>query len=162
MAKALVVCIGNDLVADDAVGYQIYNRLLKHALPEEVRVLLLGVGGMALIEELKGEQLLVVVDAVQLGSPAGTIHVLDWEQIPGNDLRPVSGHGIGVREALQVCRRLYPERAAEDIYLVGIEGSCFDQVGAPLTKGVEDALPDAVSEILRLLETVSSPDAPAD
>lgn len=152
MAQALVVCIGNDLVADDAVGYQIYHRLLADALPQEVRLLLLGVGGMALIEELQGEQLLIVVDAVQLGSPAGTVHVLDWERIPGNELRPVSGHGIGVREALQVCRRLYPERAAEDIYLVGVEGSCFDQVGAPLTPAVADALPAAVSEILLLLK----------
>lgn len=152
MGRKLIVCIGNDLVADDAVGYHLYRQLQEHALPDDVRVCLLGVGGMALIDELDGEELLVVVDAVQLGYEPGTVHVLDWDRIPSNQLRPVSGHGIGVREALQVCRKLYPEKAASSVFLVGVEGECFDKVGARPSGPVQEALPEAVRCILALLD----------
>jgi hydrogenase maturation protease len=149
--RSLVVCIGNDLVADDAIGHEIYRLLNERALPEGVRVCLLGVGGMDLLDEVNGEDLLIVVDAVQFGAAPGSVHVLDWEKIPSNQLRPVSGHGIGVKEALQVCRKLYPEKAAGSVYLVGVEGQCFDMVGAGLTPAVLAGLPDAVEKIIALL-----------
>jgi hydrogenase maturation protease len=151
MMRSLVVCIGNDLVADDAIGHEIYRLLNERALPEGVRVCLLGVGGMDLLDEVNGEDLLIVVDAVQFGAAPGSVHVLDWEKIPSNQLRPVSGHGIGVKEALQVCRKLYPEKAAGSVYLVGVEGQCFDMVGAGLTPAVLSGLPEAVEKIIALL-----------
>jgi hydrogenase maturation protease len=149
--RTLVVCIGNDLIADDGVGHEIYRQLSKRALPSGVRVCLLGLGGIDLIDRLDGEELLIVVDALQLGQPAGTVRVLPWDDIPASDLRPVSGHGIGVREALQVCRRLYPEKAAGTVYLVGVEGSCFNEVGAGLTEAVRRAVPEAVERITELI-----------
>lgn len=151
MKRGLIVCIGNDLVADDGIGHAVFTLLKERALPEGVRVSFLGVGGMDLIEELDGETTLVVVDAVQFGAKPGTLHIMDWDQIPTKEVRPVSGHGIGVKEALQVCRKLYPDRAAEVIYLVGIEGACFDQVGAELTPEVQAAVPHVVEEIIKLL-----------
>ena len=86
------------------------------------------------------------------GGKAGQVHVLEWEQIPSSDLRPVSGHGIGVKEALLVCRKLYPERAAEYVYLVGVEGICFDRVGAGLSPQVSAALESAEHALLALIE----------
>jgi hydrogenase maturation protease len=77
--------------------------------------------------------------------------VLAWEQIPATPMRPVSGHGIGVREALQVCRKLYPEKMPEKIYLVGVEGACFDLVGAGLSPEVKTALPRALEAIVQLI-----------
>ncbi len=150
MASSLVVCIGNELVADDAVGHALYQRLTEESLGGEVRLSLLGVGGMAVVDELTGEDRLIVVDAVQFGSTPGTVHVLDWDQIPCSGMRPVSGHGIGIREALQVCRKLFPEKAASEAWLVGIEGECFNRVGAGLSPKVRDALPQAVERIVQL------------
>lgn len=150
MKRTLIVCIGNDLVADDGIGPEIYRMLNRRVLPETVRVCLLGVGGMDLLDELDGEELLVVVDAVQFGAQPGSVHLLDWNSIPEKEIRPVSGHGIGVKEALQVCRKLYPEKAAARVFLAGIEGKCFDQVGAGLTLEVRDGLPAAVDMIIGL------------
>ena len=151
MKSALIVCIGNDLAADDGIGHVIYERLMNRELPSSTRNILLSLGGMTLIEELGGEDLLVVVDAVQFGSSPGTVHTLDWEQLPPATLRPVSGHGIGVREAIEVARKLYPERIPKQVYLIGIEGKCFDQLGGGLSKEVTCAVDSAVNEVLRLL-----------
>lgn len=149
--RALIVCIGNELVADDGVGCAVYEQLRERVLPDHVRVAFLGLGGLDLLEEIAGEELLIVVDGVQLGGPPGMIHCLGWDQLPAMQPRPVSGHGIGIREAIVVGKTLYPERVPEKIYLIGIEGSCFNQLGVGLSDEVARAVPEAVDVVLSLL-----------
>ncbi len=153
MRSALIICIGNDLAADDGIGHVIYGRLSNRDLPAGTRNKFLSMGGMAILEELGGEDMLVVVDAVQFGSPPGTVHTLDWQHLPPATLRPVSGHGIGVREAIEVAKSLYPERTPKQVYLVGIEGKCFDQLGAGLSEEVAGAVDSSVQEVIRLLQS---------
>ncbi len=150
MGTALIVCIGNDLAADDGVGHAVYHHLLQTEIPKDTRLVLLGVGGLNLMEELAGEDLLVVVDAVHFNAEPGTVHVLDWEEIPALTQRAVSGHGIGIREAIEVGRRLAPANMPAHIYLVGIEGKCFDELGAGLSKEVAAAVEPAVRKVLQL------------
>lgn len=147
---ALVVCIGNDLVADDGVGHVLYQELNRRDLPEGTRLKLLGLGGMAMLSEFGGEDILIVVDAVQFGVAAGTVHVLDWEDLPQAGSH-VSCHGIGIREAIEVSRKLYPENTPKTVYLVGIEGQCFDQLGEGLTSEVAENIPAAADSIIDLL-----------
>lgn len=145
-ANALVICIGNDLVADDGVGHVVYNELTRRDLAQGTRLKLLGLGGMALLGEFSGEDLLVVVDAVQFGVSPGTVHVLDWEDLPEGGSH-VSCHGIGIREAIEVSKKLYPETTPKSVYLVGIEGQCFDQLGKGLTAEVAASIPSAIEII---------------
>lgn len=155
MSRALIICIGNELVADDGVGYAVYQALLQEEFSGEhsdVSLFFLGLGGIDLLEEIGGEDLLVVVDGVQLGGAPGTIHVLDWENLPEREYRPVSGHGIGIREAIQVAAKLYPERVPDTTYMVGVEGKCFDRLGQGLSPEVEMAVPAAVSVVKQLIE----------
>jgi len=148
--RALVVCIGNSLVADDAVGGEVHRALAAIALPPGVTLRWLATGGMNLVDELAGEDLLIVVDAVQFGTTPGTVHVRRWTELPAPD-GAVSAHGIGVREAVDVIRLLFPERAPRDALLVGIEGRQFDRLGEPLSPQVADAIPRAVAQVLALL-----------
>ena len=149
--NALVVCIGNDLAGDDGVGGEVYRALKRRVPPVAARLRHLGLGGIDLLDELTGERRLVVVDAVQFGAPPGTVHVLDWRQLPEQATRPVSGHGIGLREAIAVGRSLYPERMPLEISLVGIEGRIFDRLGEGLSDAVAPAVAPAVAAVLRLL-----------
>ena len=149
--RALVVCIGNQLVADDGVGWAVYQALSQQHLTETVRLVFLGLGGIDLLEELDGEELLVVVDAVQLGGVPGTVHRLGWQQLPQAPARPVSGHGIGVREALAIGARLYPQRVPGEVLLLGIEGRCFDRLGQGLSPEVAEAVPEVVALVIALI-----------
>lgn len=149
-SRALIACVGNDLVADDGAGCAVYDLLEASSLPDGIRLLRVGVMGVALLDELEGEDLLVVVDAVQLGGAAGTLHVLEWEDLPAAG-QAVTGHGIGVREVLQVGRLLYPDRMPRRVVLVGIEGLCFDGLGEPLTEAVAAAVAPAAATALRLV-----------
>jgi hydrogenase maturation protease len=147
---ALVVCIGNDLVADDGVGPAVYQELAGRELPEGAALRLLGLGGMTLLGEFDGEDVLVVVDAVRFGAAPGTIHVLDWDALP-RSASHVSCHGIGIREAVEVSRKLYPDKTPKDVYLVGIEGRHFDLLGEGLSAEVAANVGRAADRIMEII-----------
>jgi hydrogenase maturation protease len=102
-SAALVVCVGNELIADDAIGYEVYTRLQVMDLPSGARIEFAGVGGLALLDYLTGEeQAMILVDAVQLGSDAGTIHCLPWDALPSCGNAAISAHGIGLKETIDI------------------------------------------------------------
>jgi len=146
--RALVACIGNGLVADDAAGGAVFDYLSDRGVPPWSRLEQLGTGGLSLLDWLEGESTLVVVDAVQFGAAPGTVHVLDWDQVPLSRGSAVSAHGIGVREAIEAGRHLYPERMPARVVLVGIEGACFNQLGRPMTPEVAAAVPRAAQAVI--------------
>jgi hydrogenase maturation protease len=138
------------LAGDDAVGCAVHQRLATLGLPEGVRLDLLGVGGLRLLDELQGEEVLIAADAVQFGAPVGTVHVLPWESLPPSGTA-VTSHGVGLRETMEVGGRLLPGVMPRRAYLVGIEGRVFDQLGVGLSPEVAAAVDPAVSAVLALV-----------
>jgi hydrogenase maturation protease len=51
-----------------------------------------------------------------------------------------------------VAQRVCPEKTPKRVYLVGIEGKCFDELGAGLTEEVAEAVDGAVKEVMNLVE----------
>jgi hydrogenase maturation protease len=149
--EVLIVCAGNSLLADDAAGCEVFDRLSRVSLPDGVRLEKLGCVGIGLLEYFDAQEFMVVVDAVHLGAAPGTVHLLDWDTLPAAFPAPVSAHGVHLREAIEVARRLQPSSAPKRAVLVGIEGACFDQVGAALTPAVADAVPRAAQVVLGLI-----------
>ncbi len=85
--KILVAGVGNVLRADDAFGVEVARRMEKMKLPEGVKVVETGIGGMALVQELQGGwDALIVVDAVDLGRPPGHIMLIEPDVIDVNAL----------------------------------------------------------------------------
>lgn len=149
LPRVLVVCIGNSLVADDAAGCEVYQLLTKIKLPSGMRIKLMEMAGIDLLDELQGEETLIVVDAVQFGARPGTIHLLPWEEIPSTPGLPVSAHGIGIRESIEIGRVLYREKMPEKVMLVAIEGNCFDTIGCSMTPEVRSAVRTAADLVLQ-------------
>lgn len=152
--SAVIICIGNELVADDAVGFEVYNRLSGCG----ARLEYCSVGGIDLLPMLEGETDLIVVDAVQLGVVPGTVHVIPWESLP-YESSAISSHGLGLRETIEIGTTLYPGTMPERITLVGIEGRCFNRTKEFMTVEVQDAIDTAVTiieELIQNLATVSS------
>jgi hydrogenase maturation protease len=149
--RVVIVCVGNSLAGDDAVGCAVHAALAARPLPPGVKLRLLGLAGIALLDELAGETCLVVIDAVQWGAPPGTVHVLTWEQIPAASGAAVSLHGLGIRETIAIGRMLYPETMPQHIFLVGIEGICFDRLGQAMSPEVAGAVSQAAAQVLKLI-----------
>jgi hydrogenase maturation protease len=146
---ALVVCVGNELIADDAIGYEICGRLRAMELPPGARIEFAGVGGLALLDYLTGgERVMIVVDAVQLGADPGTIHCLPWDAIPSYGNAAISAHGIGLKETIDIGKILYPDWLPPAILLVGIEGRCFNRMRDAMTPATAAAA-DKAAEYIR-------------
>jgi hydrogenase maturation protease len=149
---ALVVCIGNDLAGDDAVGCEMFHALGTAGLPDNVSLIALGVGGIAILDHLNGMfDRLIIVDAVRWGGKPGTVYRHALASLPVNHRSAVSAHGVGIREMIEAGKVLYPDLIPNDVFCIGIEGKNFDECGSPLSEPVRGAIGTAVNMIRETL-----------
>src|SRR5580693_8107044 len=86
--RTLVAGIGNVFLSDDAFGVEVAHRLAGRPLPDGARAEDYGIRGIHLAYELlEGYDALVLVDAVPLGQPPGTLAVIE----PKNDASASAG-----------------------------------------------------------------------
>lgn len=75
----LILGVGNPLCGDDAVGVLAIQELQKRSdLPPHVAVVDGGTDGIGLIPLMEAYQRVIVVDAVPMGEPPGTIRRFTW------------------------------------------------------------------------------------
>jgi hydrogenase maturation protease len=155
---AVVACFGNVLRADDGVGPAVARALVDEPLPPGVRVLEVGIGGIHLVQELLSSpaDLLLVVDAVDLGRPAGSVLVQRPDVL---DVSTMSVHRR--RDELADMHLATPERALMmalglgvlpvTTLVVGVQTTDTEEPRQGLSEATRRAVPVAVREIERLL-----------
>jgi hydrogenase maturation protease len=153
----VVIGVGNILRRDDAVGVRVVESLREiqeHdpvALPDQTRLVDGGTLLMDLLPAVRGARGLVLVDALRLGEPEGTVSVQH-----GDAIVPVSG--AGGQQASPLGELLAAGRLMgwlpEPVALVGVEVTHID-FGTELTPVVAAVLPaavDAVRQELRVMD----------
>ena len=153
MSRIKVLCIGNALVADDAFGPKIFEHFRKADVPRnnDVTFHLLGVGGLDLLSEFEGEDVAIVVDAVNTGGLPGTLTILPWQKIETVAGTPVTSHDISLDEVIKIGRKLHPEQMPREVLFIGVEGKDFTGIGQPLSAEVQCAIPEAVKAIEKII-----------
>jgi len=155
--KVLVAGVGNKLRADDAFGVEVAQRLMTMDLPEGVKVVETGIGGIALVQELQeGYDALVIVDAVDRGRPPGHVmlilldvpHVDDMEWGERYDFL-ADVHLATPERTLIMSKALgvLPDNAL----MVGCQPVDAETPGLPMSPEVTAACDVAVKEIVRHL-----------
>ena len=155
--RGLVACFGNVLRGDDGFGAAVAAHLSEAALPATVRVLELGIGGIHLVHELTDEiELLVVVDAIDLGRPAGQVvvqrpDVVDVWTLSATERRDelADMHFAVPARALMLARAL--EVLPAQTWLVGCQLVDDETLGAELSPAVAAGVAPAGEEVVRLL-----------
>lgn len=156
--RAIVACFGNVLRADDGVGPAVAQALSAEPLPEGARVLEVGIGGIHLVQELMdGVDVLLVVDAVDLGRPAGTVVVQRPEVL---DVSTLSVERR--RDELADMHLATPARALmvalgmgilpPVTLVVGVQTTDTQEPRHGLSEVTARAVPAVVQEVRRLLE----------
>jgi len=151
--QILVAGVGNLLRGDDGFGVEVAKALLDRSLPPEVRVVETGIGGIHLVQEmLAPTDALLVIDAVDLGRPPGTVLVVQPEVIDVHTLTPMERF-----DALADMHYAKPERAfmlakalgvlPGRFLMVGSQPVATDSLGEGLTPQVAMAVPVAVAEV---------------
>lgn len=143
--------VGNLLRGDDGFGVAVAQLLQRDGAPAGVRVLDIGIGGIHLVQELHdGFDALVVIDAVELGRPPGTVAVIRptvREPSGPDDLADI--HYANPERAFMLAGALgvMPPTA----WLVGCQPVDADRVGEGLSAEVASAVAPAAAEVRRLV-----------
>jgi len=149
--RVLVAGVGNVLRRDDGFGVAVIDRLSRQGVAENVRVLDVGIGGIHLVQELHdGFDALIVVDAVDLGKPAGTLLTIRPEiEAPTGPDDLADTHYATPARAFMLANALgvLPQR----VWVVGAQPEDADTLGDSLSDALERAVNPAVDEIRRLI-----------
>jgi hydrogenase maturation protease len=154
--KTLILGLGNPLVRDDSVGLRVVWELQRRlADRSDVEVEEDYWGGLRLMERMVGYDRAIIVDAIVTGSPPGTIHRLTPHGIPTQ--KSSSSHDVNLPTALALGRQVgLALPADDDILLVGIEAEDILTFGDDCTPAVQAAIPQAVEDVLAVLDARSS------
>jgi len=156
--KILVAGMGNVLRGDDGFGIRVVEKLTKyHHLSEEVDIYEAGIGGIGLVQELmNGYDALIVIDAVEKGAEAGTLFVLEplehQTEIEAGKLHEsmVDMHYADPSKVLLMAKAL--NVCPPKVFLVGCQPEYVDDAVEGLRLPVERAVPQAVKEVLALID----------
>jgi len=156
--KILVAGMGNVLRGDDGFGIRVVDELKKnHNTPAEVDIYEAGIGGIGLVQELmNGYDALVVVDAVEKGAAAGTLFVIEplehQTAITDEKLHAsmVDMHYADPSKVLLMAKVL--NVCPPKVFLVGCQPEYVDDAVEGLRPPVEQAVPQAVEEVLSLID----------
>ena len=142
-----VVCFGNPLHGDDGFGNHVFRRLCRcDDLPPAVELFDAGIAGLDVLPLFDGCAKAVIVDAVRVGGPVGTLHRL----VP-SDLEPpgdeVSLHELGVSSLLAALAAVSSE--PPEVVVIGAQVESVRAFTDALSAPLQNVLPAAVAMVLR-------------
>lgn len=159
--RVLVAGIGNVFLGDDGFGVEVVNRIDATTLPPSVEVADYGIRGIHLAYELLDlrHDTLIMVDAVPLDGPPGTLAVLQVDDAaeatssgsgrisPGGSPMAVDGHSMHPQAVLDLLRELGGK--IDRVLVVGCRPATVDeQMG--LSEPVQAVVDDAVALVTAL------------
>jgi hydrogenase maturation protease len=153
--RVLVAGLGNIFLGDDAFGVEVVKRLSVMTLPEDVRVVDVGIRSVHLAYELRERtyETVILIDAVSKGGEPGALYVLE----PENDedtrsVRVTDGHAIHPENIIALVRQLGGRLPR--LIVVGCEPF---RIGpdAGLSPPVAAAVDDAVGLVIRLASSLT-------
>jgi hydrogenase maturation protease len=150
MTATVVLGLGNFVHADDGLGVHAIHRLQRDPrVPSDVVLLDGGTQGLALLPHISGVRRLLVIDAIDVGQPSGTL--LRFE---GQSLRGLPGkasvHQLGFAD-LMVALQLLGDSPGE-VVVFGVQPLSTNW-SAELTEPVADALAPLVESVIDQLRS---------
>lgn len=158
LVARVAIGIGNEFRQDDGVGIAVA-RQVRASAPAGVTVLERSGEGTDLIASWEDAGLVVVIDAVRSGAPAGTIHrfsvagrgdgIADSTRedrcLPPVGIFRGTSHQIGLGEGIELARLM--GRLPAMLVIYGIEGTAFGE-GTSLTEPVARAVSVVTDRVL--------------
>lgn len=157
--KILVACLGNPDRGDDGVG-ALVAQALKGRLPADVPLMTRSGDMLSLIDDWRGVDGVVCIDAAEVMGTPGRIRRIDLgrETLPA-DMAVTSGHAVGLAEAVQLARTL--GLAPAEIIVYAVEGGCFDG-GAAMSAAVAQAVDEVARRVIEEVRGLQGREAVTD
>ena len=149
--KRLVIGVGNVLMQDDGIGPFCVEELRRsEGIHGDLLLIDGGTMGLDLMPYFEDVQKCVIIDALALPKPPGTIEVIE-----SNDIKTVLGckmsvHEIGLTDLLEALEFL--ERLPGSLTLVGMVPFCVE-FSYGLSEEARKRLPDLVQRVKEIMQT---------
>lgn len=153
IVKTIVIGLGNPILGDDGVGWQIASELQNiEKIPPDVTIDCLAIGGFSLMEALIGYDRAILVDAIVTHQvPVGRVSHYQLDQLPNpSSGHTASAHDTSLQNALEIGNSL-GAHLPKDISVVTVEARKVYEFSNTLTPPVAAAIPEAIGIILDLL-----------
>ena len=141
MSSTLVLGMGNPILSDDGVGLLVADRLRESSLPDSVEVVQSEVGGLRLLELVRGFTRVIIIDALrspaESGRHPGEVYRYEAKDFKGGH-RYGSAHSIGLDTALELGHKLGYDMPAE-VTVFAIEAEDVETFGEELSPPVAAA-----------------------
>ncbi len=151
MKKVLILGIGNVLWADEGFGVRTVEYLHQHyRFAENVKLMDGGTQGIYLVQFVEEADILVVFDAIDYGLPAGTLKLIEGDDVPKfMGAKKMSLHQTGFQEVLMMAEMLgrYPQQ----LLLVGVQPQQLEDFGGSLQDITRAQIPHAIDAALNWL-----------
>jgi len=145
-----VLGCGNSNMGDDGFGAEIIRILNERQENDGIEPVEVSWGGISILDHMEGQKKVIIVDAMKLGAPPGTIHRFDSDSIPmqykGNY---ATLHELGILEALTIGRSIFPDRMPPEIVLIGVEAQQMEPFCLELSCPVRDSIPSVIALIIK-------------
>jgi len=154
--ETLVLGVGNPLRRDDGIGPEVIRLLSedrakknsRYKLADDVDLLDGGTDGLGLIEYLKEYKKVVIIDAVEMKLPPGTIKVFTPEEaVISINTDSLSTHGFGIAELIKLSKEL---DINPELIIVGVQPEDVSY-GEELSAAVDHGLNDILEIVIKLL-----------
>jgi len=143
--KTLILALGNPILSDDAVAFEIADRLIGRI--SDIDIIKSSAATMDLVPKLADYERLIVIDAIKTGSAAlGTVHRLSLEDLT-DTIRTTSPHDINFATAFEMAKNWGYEIPA-DIRIYAIEVEQLTKFSESLTPEVAEKLNEIAKQIL--------------
>ena len=154
----LIVALGNPILGDDRVGWQIVRyveNILKFSPNNrgKIEFAYLSVGGLSLMEAMVGFKEVILVDSIRLGTkPNGSVYSLPLRKVPNlSSGHSTSSHDTSLATALEMGKKL-GFTLPDEVWVVAVEAEHVYEFSEKLSPAIEDAVPVAVNELLKILK----------
>jgi len=145
MTSILVLGLGNTIMSDDGIGPKVIEQLQQDAaLSENVVLLDGGTLGLDLLPHLERVKRLIIVDAVEIGQPAGSCVRLAGDEVPMALETKLSPHQMGMKDLLAVARLM--GHLPDEIVLIGVQPASLE-MDTELTPAVAAAMPTLLAMV---------------
>lgn len=151
--KPLILGVGNILLSDEGVGVRAVEELEKFfqnqpRFANHFDFIDGGTCGMELLDEMANRPLIIIVDAILAGKPAGEIVVLRNEEVPTFFSRKISPHQLGICDVLSALK--LTEEFPKQLCLIGVQPKSLEpNIG--LSNCIQDALPSILDCVCKQL-----------
>lgn len=148
--KMVIIGVGNLLLKDEGVGVHAARELKTGILPEGVEVLDGAVAGLGLLEFFGTADKIVLIDAVDMNLPPGTVvRFTPGELEAVGDGPKFSLHEVGLPEVLEIAR--LTDRHPAEVVIIGIQPKEISW-GMDLTPEVQASIPEVMEAVRKEIE----------